>query len=133
MKLTLRSRRAFAAGAASVALLAIPALAGANPGTGPDLVRRSGQFVILHADGRDGSSTREPMLVSGLRHTPVRAPADVWIEPGSRVRLEGSMQNGALVLGDTLSAVTELAPARLAAGTSQAPSTESTVVVQFYL
>ncbi len=128
-----RSRSALATVAASVALLALPALAGANPGTGPDLVRRSGQFVILHADGSDGSTTRQPMLVVGLRQTPVRAPGDVWIEPGSRVRLEGTMQNGVLVLGDTVTAVTELAPARLAGGLGQAPSTETTAVVPFYL
>src|SRR3954465_14401534 len=112
MKLTLRSRAALAAGAAGAALLPLPAFAGANPGSGPELVRRSGQFVILHADGRDGSATRQPMLVDGLRQTPVRA-GDVWIEPGSRVRLEGAMQDGTLVLGDTLSAVRQLAPARL--------------------
>ena len=128
-----RSRAALATVAASIALLALPALAGANPGTGPDLVRRSGQFVILHADGSDGSTTRQPMLVVGLRQTPVRAPGDVWIEPGSRVRLEGTMQNGVLVLGDTVTAVTELAPARLAGGLGQAPSTETTAVVPFYL
>ena len=96
-------------------------------------MRRSGQFVILHADGSDGSATRQPMLVVGLRQTPVRAPGDVWIEPGSRVRLEGTMQNGVLVLGDTVTAVTELAPARLAGGLGQAPSTETTAVVPFYL
>lgn len=120
-----------ATAAASLVLLALPSLARANPGAGPGLVQRSGQFVILQADERDGSSTREPMLVDGLRQTPVRAPADVWIEPGSRVRLEGTMQNGALVVGDTLTAVKELAPARMASDTSQAPSTETTAVVQF--
>jgi chitodextrinase len=133
MKLTLRSRPALATVAAGVALLALPALAGANPGSGPELVRRSGQFVILHADGRDGSAIRQPMLVDGLRRTPVRAPGDVWIEPGSRVRLEGAMQDGTLVLGETLTAVTQLAPARLAGGLAQAPSTETTAVVQFSL
>ncbi|MDX6597151.1 MAG: hypothetical protein QOE87_1038, partial [Gaiellales bacterium] len=64
---------------------------------------------------------------------PVQAPGNVWIEPGSHVRLEGTMQDGVLVLSDTLTAVTELAPARLAASTSQAPSTETTAVVPFYL
>jgi hypothetical protein len=128
-----RSRRALATVAASLVLLAVPAIAGANPGTGPELIRRSGQFVILHADGRDGSATRQPMLVNGLEQTPLKAPDDVWIEPGSHVRLEGTMQNGTLVLRDTLTAVNQLAPARLAAGTAQAPSTETTAVVQFYL
>src|SRR4051794_8551250 len=116
MKLTLRSRSALATVAAGVALLALPALAGANPGSGPELVRRSGQFVILHADGRDGSATRQPMLVDGLRQTPVRAPGDVWIEPGSRVRLEGTMQNGVLVLGDTGTAGTRAPPPRVPRG-----------------
>jgi hypothetical protein len=133
MRLLPKSRVALAAGLASlVVLLVIPSIAGANPGTGPDLVRRSGQFTILHADMLDGSSTREPMLVDGDRQTPVHAPGDVWIEPGSRVRLEGTMQNGALVLADNLTAVSELAPARLAGGLGQAPSTETTAVVQFY-
>ena len=131
MKLITSRRSALASVAASFVLLALPSLAGAHPGAGPELVQRSGQFVILHADERDGTSTREPMLMNGLRQTPVRAPADVWIEPGSRVRLEGTMRNGALVVGDTLTAVKELAPARLASDTSQAPSTETTAVVQF--
>ena len=88
MRLLPKSRVALAAAIASLVLLAIPSIAGANPGTGPDLVRRSGQFTILHADMLDGSSTREPMLVDGDRQTPVHAPGDVWIEPGSRVRLD---------------------------------------------
>jgi hypothetical protein len=122
-----------AAGAAVLVLLALPALAAANPGTGPELVQRSGQFVILHADGRDGSSTQRWVLADGLRHTPVRAPSGVWIEPGSRVRLEGTMQNGTLVLADSLTAVTQLAlSANAASGTSAAPSTETTAVVMFY-
>ena len=132
MKVISRSRTALATVAASFMLLALPSLAAAHPGTGPDLVRRSGQFVILHADGRDGLATRRGMLVDGQNRTPVRAPRDVWIEPGSRVRLEGTVQNGALVLGDTLTAVTELAPAQTTAGLSAAPSTETTAVVQFY-
>ncbi|MDX6600251.1 MAG: hypothetical protein QOE87_4138, partial [Gaiellales bacterium] len=111
MSRILRSRSALAAVAAAVVLLALPSLAGANPGNGPDVVRRGGQFVILHADQRDGTSTRRAMLVAGLRQTPVQAPGNVWIEPGSHVRLEGTMQDGVLVLSDTLTAVTELAPA----------------------
>jgi hypothetical protein len=132
MKRISRRRWALAALAASCSLLGVPALAGASAGHGPELVRRSGQFVILHADGRDGSSSREWMLVNGLLHTPVQAPDEVWIEPGSRVRLEGSMQDGILVLGDTLTAVTEISPARLAAdATSEAPTTHTTAVVTF--
>jgi chitodextrinase len=121
-----------AVGAASLALLALPVAAAANPGTGPELVQRSGQFVILHADERDGGSTRQWMLVNGLEYTPLRAPRDVWIDPGSRVRLEGTMQNGALVLGSTLTAVRELSPSPNASDTSQTPSTETTAVVMFY-
>jgi hypothetical protein len=122
-----------AAGGAVVVLLALPGLASANPGTAPQLVQRTGQFVILHADGRDGSSTRQTMLANGLRETPVRVPDGVWIEPGARVRLEGTMQNGTLVLTDSLTAVQQLAPSPNAAiGTSAAPSTETTAVVMFY-
>lgn len=127
-----RSRLALAAATVGALVLALPAAAVANPGKGPELVRRSGQFVFLHADNRDGSSTRVPMVVDGLRQTPVRTPGDVWIEPGSQVRLEGSMQDGTLVVDDSLSAVSELAPARHAGGLSAAPSVETTAVVQFF-
>src|SRR5258706_4346877 len=121
------------AGAAVVVLLALPGLASANPGTGPELVQRSGRFVILHADERDGSAVQRWMLADGLRSTPVRAPSGVWIEPGSRVRLDGTMQNRTLVLADSLTAVTQLAPSPNARnGTSAAPSTETTAVVMFY-
>ena len=132
MRLIPRSRSALACVAASLALLALPSLASANPGTGPDLVRRSGQFMFLHADGHDGVAKRQWTLANGSERTPVRAPDDVWIEPGSRVRLEGTMQDGVLVLADSLSAVTELAPAPPTAGLSAAPSTETTAVMQFY-
>jgi hypothetical protein len=104
-----------AAGAAALVLLGLPSLAGANPGKGPELVQRSGQFVIVHADARDGSSTRQAVLRNGLAHTPVRAPADVWIEPGARVRLEGTMQNGTLVLADSVTAVKRTAAPALQA------------------
>ena len=126
-------RSPLAAAAVCLALLALPQVASARPGPGPALVQRSGQFVILHADERDGSSTRQGVLVSARRHTPVRMPDDVWIDPGSRVRLQGSMQNGTLVLPDSLTAVTQLAPSPNAAGArSAAPSTETTAVVLFY-
>ena len=122
-----------AAGAAVIVLLALPGLASANPGTGPELVQRSGRFLILHADERAGSSVQRWMLADGLRYTPVRAPSGVWIEPGSRVRLEGTMQNGTLVPADSLTAVTQLAPSPNARnGTRAAPSTETTAVVMFY-
>ena len=49
-------------------------------------------------------------------------PAGVWVDPGSRVRLEGTLQDGTLVLADSLSAVDQLAPApaALAADTTAA-------------
>ena len=123
-----------AAGLAALALLALPSLASANPGKGPELVQRSGQFVIVHADGRDGSSTRQAVLRDGLARTPVRAPADVWIEPGARVRLEGTMQNGTLVLADSVTAVKQTAPSPLQAGAPRLAaslSMHNTAVVLF--
>ncbi|HET6173030.1 MAG TPA: hypothetical protein VFD90_10515 [Gaiellales bacterium] len=124
---------ACALGVAILALLAIPPLSGANPGTGPQLVQRTGQFVILHADSRDHGSTRQWMLRNGLNYTPVRAPAGVWIEPGARVRLEGTMQDGALVLGDTISAVRQLSRSpNTRSATSAAPPIQTTAVVMFY-
>ncbi len=110
-----RKRFAFAAGVATVALLALPALAAANPGSGPDLVQRSGRLVVLHADHPDGTSTQQWMLVDGGDQVRVRAPEDVWIEPGTPVRLEGTMRNGELVLADSLSAVERTGPSPLAA------------------
>ena len=123
-----------AGGLAALALLALPSLASANPGKGPELVQRSGQFVIVHADGRDGSSTRQAVLRDGLARTPVRAPADVWIEPGARVRLEGTMQNGTLVLADSVTAVKQTAPSPLQAGAPRLAaslSMHNTAVVLF--
>src|SRR5215210_4189725 len=105
----LRKRLTFAAGVTTLVLLALPSLASANPGTGPELVQRSGRFVVLHADRLDGTSTRHSTLVSGSDRLSVRAEDDVWIEPGAKVRLEGTMQNGALVVADSESAVTQLA------------------------
>jgi fibronectin type 3 domain-containing protein len=119
---------------AALLLLALPSLAAANPGKGPTLVRRSGQFVIVHADGRDGRSTRQAVLRDGLTRTPVRPPADEFIEPGARVRLEGTMQNGTLVVADSVSAVQQTAPAALEAGAPRlaaSPSMHNTAVVLF--
>jgi hypothetical protein len=127
------TRLLLAAWAAALVLLTLPQIAAANPGTGPGLVQRSGKFVILHADGRSGRSFRQPMLANGLHETPVRAPAGVWIDPGSQVRLEGTMQAGTFVLADSLTAVRQLAPSPNAAlATSAAPSIETTAVVMFY-
>jgi chitodextrinase len=127
-----KMRSPLAAAAVCLALLALPQAASARPGHGAAFVQRSGQFVILHADGRDGSSTRQGVLVSARRHTPVRMPDDVWIDPGSRVRLQGSMQNGTLVLADSLTAVTRTRRSPLeadAAGLASAPSVQNTAVI----
>ncbi len=73
------------------------------------------------------------MLVEGLRHTPVRAPDGVWIEPGAWVRLQGTLENGTLVVADSLTAVRRLAPSPNAArDVSPLPSTETTAVVPLY-
>jgi hypothetical protein len=133
--MTLRKRLMLAGGVATLALLALPSFVSASPGTGPELVQRSGRLVVMHADREDGSSTRQWMLVDGLAEVPVRAPSDVWVDPGSRVRLEGSMQGGTLVLADSLTAVTQLAPSPLAAvapaDTAAALTLQSTAVILF--
>jgi hypothetical protein len=119
--------------AAFVGLLALPHVASAQPGSGPALVRLTGQFVVVHADDPDGSSVQQPMLVDGERRTPVRVPGDVWIDPGASVRLEGTMQDGTLVVADSLTAVRQLAPSPNAARDVRAvPSSETTAVVLFY-
>jgi hypothetical protein len=132
---TLRKRLMLAGGVATLALLALPSLVSANPGAGPELVQRSGRLVVVHADRYDGTSTQRWMLVNGLDQVPVHAPRDVWIGPGSRVRLEGTMQNGTLVLADSLTAVKQLAPSPLAADavadTAAAPAMHSTAVILF--
>ena len=121
-----------AGGVAALALLALPSLVSANPGTGPELVQRSGRLVVMHADDLDGSSSGRWVLTNGLRQLPVRAPGDVWIDPGSRVRLQGTLQNGTLVVADSLSAVDQLAPAAVAAdATAAAPSIHRTAIVLF--
>ena len=93
----LRKRFSIAAGVATPALLALPSLASANPGTGPELVQRSGRLVVVHADRADGTSSEQWTLVNGASHVRVRAPDDVWITPGTPVRLEGTMVGGTLV------------------------------------
>jgi hypothetical protein len=127
----LSKRFTLAAGVALV-LLALPSIAGARPGIAPDLVQRSGRLVVLHADRLDGTSTRRWTLVSGTSHVPVRLPPDAWVEPGTRVRLEGTMRNGALVLADSLTAVTALGASPLAAdppATAAAPAVRNTAVI----
>ncbi len=129
----LRKRFSTAAGVATtLLLLALPSLASANPGTGPELVQRSGRLVVLHADRYDGTSSEQWTLVNGARHTPVHAPDDVWITPGTPVRLEGSMVGDTLNLADSETAVKEtgVAPMLAAAGdTASAPVIQTTVVI----
>jgi chitodextrinase len=130
----LRKRCSLAAGVAALALLALPALAAANPGTGPELVQRSGRLVAVHTDRLDGSSSQRWVLENGLHQLPVRMPAGVWVDPGSSVRLEGTLQDGALVLADSLSAVDQLAPAPSALApdtTAAAPSLHMTAIILF--
>jgi len=129
--MTLRKRLMLAGGVTTLALLALPSSVSANPGTGPELVQRSGRLVVMHADREDGSSTQQWMLVDGTHALPVRAP-DVWIDPGSSVRLEGTLQDGALVLADSLTAVqqTGLSPLQAAADDpAAAPSVHNVAVI----
>jgi hypothetical protein len=128
----LRKRFTVAAGAATLALLALPSLASARPGLSPERVQRSGRLVVVHADRLDGTSTRQWMLVNGKSHVRVRVPDDVWVDPGTRVRLEGTMQNGALVLADSTAAVTQEGASPLAAAApdlAAAPAVQSTAVI----
>ena len=113
----------FVAGVATLALLALPSLAFANPGSGPELVQRSGRLVVVHADRADGGATRQWTLVQGASHVPVRAPADVWVAPGTPVRLEGTMQDGTLVVADSLTAVEETGVAPMLASAKTANAT----------
>ena len=81
--LILRKRFTLAAWVATLALLALPSLASANPGTGPELVQRSGRFVVMHADRHDGTSTEQwaldqrhgalPVARRRRRHGSIRA------------------------------------------------------------
>jgi hypothetical protein len=128
----LRKRSSIVAGVATLALLALPSLVSANPGTGRELVQRSGRLVVVHGDRADGTGTRQWTLVQGPDHVPVRAPADVWVDPGTPVRLEGTMQDGTLVLADSQTAVTETAVAPMLAAapsTAAAPVVHNTAVV----
>jgi hypothetical protein len=126
--LTLHMRFSLASGAAILALLALPSLAGATPGTGPQLVQRTGRFVVLHADRADGTAIQRWMLVDGRARIPVRPP-EVWIDPGSLVRLEGTMQGGQLVLADSASAVTPLAAAAPPLADSPSPVMHDTAII----
>src|SRR6185503_10980082 len=93
---------------------------------GPELVQRSGRLVVVHADRADGGATRQWTLVQGASHVPVRAPDDVWVDPGTPVRLEGTMQDGTLVVADSLTAVQETGVAPMLAA---APATAAAPVV----
>ncbi|MDX6561954.1 MAG: hypothetical protein QOD65_1768, partial [Gaiellales bacterium] len=113
----LRKRSSIVAGVATLALLALPSLVSANPGTGRELVQRSGRLVVVHGDRADGTATRQWTLVQGPNHVPVRAPADVWVDPGTPVRLEGTPAGDTLILADSVTAVqtTRVAPKAAAA------------------
>jgi hypothetical protein len=133
----LRKRFSTAAGVATtLLLLALPSLASANPGNGPELVQRSGRLVVLHADRYDGTSTEQWMLVNGAKHVAVHAPDDVWITPGTPVRLEGTMVGDTLTLADSETAVKETGVAPMlavASDTASAPAihTAAVILVQF--
>jgi hypothetical protein len=124
-----------AAGVATLAWLALPSLVSANSGARQELVQRSGRLVVMHADNLDGSSSRRWVLTNGLHQLPVRVPGDVWIDPGSRVRLEGTLQNGTLVLAGSVGAVDQLAPApavvAAADATAATPSLHTTAIFLF--
>ncbi|HMG99339.1 MAG TPA: hypothetical protein VK546_10490, partial [Gaiellales bacterium] len=68
----MRKRLMLAGGVAALALLALPTLVSANPGTGPELVQRSGRLVVVHAHRYDGTSTERWALVRGATSLPVR-------------------------------------------------------------
>jgi hypothetical protein len=129
----LRKRFSIAAGmGTTLLLLVLPSFAGANPGRGPVLVQRSGQLVVLHADRRDGTSTQQWMLVNGTSHVAVHAPDDVWIAPGTPVRLEGTPAGDTLILADSVTAVqtTRVAPKAAAADAAAgAPAIRSVAVI----
>jgi hypothetical protein len=125
-------RISLVAGAAVLGLLALPSLAGANPGGSVHLVQRSGRLVILHADRTSGAPTRSWTLVTGAHHMPVRLPADAWVDPGTPVRLEGTMEDGALVVADSATGVRTIGRSPIG-GTAHdlaaAPTMHSTVVI----
>ena len=87
---TLRKRLMLAGGVATLALLALPSLVSANPGTGPEFVQRSGRLVVMHADRLDGSSSQRWVLENGSISCRCEHAGDVWVDPGSRVRLRGA-------------------------------------------
>jgi hypothetical protein len=125
----LKRRFTLAAGVATLALLALPSLAVAIPGKSPETVQRTGRFVVVHADRFDGKSTQRWLLVNGSQRLRLKPP-EVWIDPGARVRLTGTMEDGALEIADSPDAVTELAPAPLAASTTaNAPAMHRTAVI----
>jgi Gametolysin peptidase M11 len=114
-------RSTIAAGVAVLALLALPPLASARPGTAPGLVQRSGRLVIVHGDRFDGSTTQRWTLVDGIAQVPVQTPGQ-WVDPGTPVQLQGTMQNGSLVLADSASAVQQQGPSPLEADASTTAS-----------
>ncbi len=127
--MSLRRRFTLAAGAAALALLALPSLASARPGTAPGLVQRSGRLVVLHADRPDGTSTQA--VDARQRYAPrARAtPGRHLGRPRHARAARGQMQDGALVLADSLSAVQQegaAPPAAAPLATAAAPALHST-------
>ncbi len=107
-----------------------------SPARGPERLPRSCSAAAASSSctptGLDGSSTHEWTLVNGTRHLPVRMPAGVWADPGTPVRLEGTMRDGTLVLSDSATAVAQLGLSPLEAGAhdlAAAPSMHSTAVI----
>jgi hypothetical protein len=127
-----RTRLSTAAVATALLLLTFPTLASAHPGTGPELVQRSGRLVVLHADRSDGTTVERYALVNGARHIAVDAPAGIRITPGARVRLEGTLVGATLRLADSESAVTQTAadPTLAAAdSTAAVPGVHTTALI----
>jgi hypothetical protein len=121
----LRKRFSFAAGFATLALLALPSLASANPGSGPELVQRTGRLVIVHADRPDGTASNHWALVTADRHVPVEFPGTVEAEPGAQMRLQGAMVGGSLAVADSTTSIAQL-------GASPADGQESAAVPVAY-
>jgi hypothetical protein len=128
----LRKRSSFAAGFATLALLALPSLASANPGSGPELVQRTGRLVIVHADRPDGTASRHWALVTGDRHVPVEFPGSVSAQPGAQMRLQGAMVGESLAVADSLTSVAQLAASPLdGQETAAAPAAYNTAIILF--
>ena len=121
-------------GAVAVAslLLALPGRRPQIPASGPELVARSGQFVILHADNRDGSATRRRCSSTACDRRPFKRPATSGSSParacGSRAACRTARSSSATPSARSRSS----RPRRVDRQAEPAPATETTAVVQFY-